>query len=218
MDQARCCAGLPKTNGLTANQSTINAAWSHRRVHTGTSVSGVLAQRVHALHGLQCRAKIARRTRRAFTTLSLRRWRGFREGYAPPPLAEKCAIAKRGSRNRPLFGATRAREILGNCEKREEIARLGSLRWTAAHHGDPARRRRKNPGLVALTAVRLNQPMSAAHGALCEGRRCLRAGLRGHMRSRWPGNGAPPPFRVTRQRGAPAPLRANFRNIADTGQ
>jgi hypothetical protein len=38
--------------GFTANQAPINTAWLRRRVHTGTSTIGVLAQRVHALHGL----------------------------------------------------------------------------------------------------------------------------------------------------------------------
>src|ERR1700739_1436886 len=61
-DHARSRAGLPKTNGLTASHSATKTAWLHRRVHTGTSGSGVLAQRVHALQGLQCRANIPRRT------------------------------------------------------------------------------------------------------------------------------------------------------------
>src|ERR1700757_5142914 len=52
VDQARWWAGLPKTNGLTASQAASKTAWLHRRVHAGTSVNGVLAQRVHALHGL----------------------------------------------------------------------------------------------------------------------------------------------------------------------
>ena len=69
-------------NGLTANHSATNTAWLHRRVHAGNSVSGVLAQRVHALQGLQCRANIARRTCEALTTSSLRRSPGFREGSA----------------------------------------------------------------------------------------------------------------------------------------
>jgi len=56
-------------NGLTASQSPSNTAWSHRRVHTGTKLSGVLAQRVQALHGLQCRANIARRTRATASTI-----------------------------------------------------------------------------------------------------------------------------------------------------
>ena len=37
VDQALSCAGLPKTNGLTASQNPINTAWLHRRVHIGTS-------------------------------------------------------------------------------------------------------------------------------------------------------------------------------------
>jgi hypothetical protein len=36
------------------------AAWLHRRVHAGTSTSGVLSQRVQALHGLEWRAKTMR--------------------------------------------------------------------------------------------------------------------------------------------------------------
>jgi hypothetical protein len=61
VDHARSCAGLPKTNGSTAGHSAINNAWLHRRVHAGTSGNGALAQRVHAIHGLQCRANISRR-------------------------------------------------------------------------------------------------------------------------------------------------------------
>lgn len=63
VDQARSFPGLPKTKGFSASHNPISAAWLHRRVHTGTRVSGVLAQRVHALRGWQCLANIARRTR-----------------------------------------------------------------------------------------------------------------------------------------------------------
>src|SRR5262249_11932362 len=62
VDQARSCRGLPKTNGLAAIHTASQTAWLRRRVHAGTRIRGVLAQRVHALHGLQCRAKSARRS------------------------------------------------------------------------------------------------------------------------------------------------------------
>src|SRR6201986_4713169 len=63
VDQAPSCAGLPKMNGLTASHLASSTPWFHRRVHGGTNINGVLAQRVHALHGLQCRANSARRAR-----------------------------------------------------------------------------------------------------------------------------------------------------------
>jgi hypothetical protein len=42
---------LGNTTGFIASHAPINSAWLRRRVHTGTNTSGVLAQRVHALHG-----------------------------------------------------------------------------------------------------------------------------------------------------------------------
>jgi hypothetical protein len=56
-------------NGLTASQSPSNTAWSDLRVQIGTNVSGVLAQRVQALHGLQCRANMPRRMRATPSTV-----------------------------------------------------------------------------------------------------------------------------------------------------
>src|SRR5688572_12829593 len=55
--QACSSAGLGKTTGLAVIQAPTIAAWLHRRVHAGTSTSGVLIQRVQALHGLEWRAK-----------------------------------------------------------------------------------------------------------------------------------------------------------------
>src|SRR5918995_4841 len=52
---------------------TAIAAWLHRRVHRGTSTSGVLSQRVQALHGLEWRAK----------TLCLRSAKRLRTVVAP---------------------------------------------------------------------------------------------------------------------------------------
>src|SRR6201998_4962655 len=89
-DHARSRAGLPKTNGLTASHTAIKTAWLHRRVHTGTSGSGVLAHRVQALQGLQCRANIARRTRATVSTrlsarlmrLGQRKWQRLADAAA----------------------------------------------------------------------------------------------------------------------------------------
>src|SRR5262245_9509233 len=58
---ARSLGGFGKITGLAASHAATRAASRRRRVHTGTSTSGVLAQRVHALHGLECRANIHRR-------------------------------------------------------------------------------------------------------------------------------------------------------------
>lgn len=59
------------TTGLIASQMPIGIARRHRRVHTGTSNSGVVAQRDHALTGWQCRSKIQRRTASPFTPSTL---------------------------------------------------------------------------------------------------------------------------------------------------
>src|SRR5438270_1843424 len=60
--QFRSSAGFGKTTGFAASQAPTNAAWLGRRVHTGTSTRGVLAQRDQALHGFAWRANIAWRT------------------------------------------------------------------------------------------------------------------------------------------------------------
>src|SRR5918995_5141573 len=57
VDHACSSAGFGKITGLAAIQAPTIAAWLHRRVHRGTSTSGVLSQRVQALHGLEWRAK-----------------------------------------------------------------------------------------------------------------------------------------------------------------
>jgi hypothetical protein len=60
---ARSLAGFGKITGFRANHTATSAASLRRRVQTGTSTNGALAQRVHALHGLECRANIACRAR-----------------------------------------------------------------------------------------------------------------------------------------------------------
>lgn len=55
------------TTGLMASHAAMGTAQRHRRVHTGTSNSGVVAQRDHALTGWQCLSKIQRRTASPFT-------------------------------------------------------------------------------------------------------------------------------------------------------
>src|SRR4029077_16826507 len=60
--QFRSSVTFGKATGFTANHAPTSTAWLRRRVHTGNSTSGVLAQGVHALHGFACRANIARRT------------------------------------------------------------------------------------------------------------------------------------------------------------
>src|ERR671918_3065876 len=61
--QARSCCGLGKTTALAIIQASTGTACVHLRVHTGTSTSGVVPHRLHALKGLACRSKTFRLSR-----------------------------------------------------------------------------------------------------------------------------------------------------------
>src|SRR5918993_71916 len=52
--QARSCSGLGKTTAFAIIQANTGTACVHLRVHTGTTTSGAVAHRLHALQGLAC--------------------------------------------------------------------------------------------------------------------------------------------------------------------
>ena len=61
--QARSCSGLGKTTAFAIIQASTGTACVHLRVHTGTTTSGVVPHRLHALQGLECRSKTFRFSR-----------------------------------------------------------------------------------------------------------------------------------------------------------